>query len=71
MKKLRKITVRVTLVLPENAKVGDVAPYVREAVQCWHGSLRPPDYYHDLSGDHPGHPMFLLDSDTVKVMRIK
>ena len=61
------VRVVIELEKPEDASFEDIASYVEDAVATWCGSLRPPRGY----GPHDdGDPMFELDRDTVKVIRV-
>jgi hypothetical protein len=68
MHKSRRRDFRVSVVIPAGVTIPDMREYILEAVQTWHGSLRPPCSYSD---DDPGDPLFSLDASTVRVNAIR
>lgn len=59
---------KVSLDVPDDARIADCIEYIEEAVQTWRGQLRPPG---SIDDSDPGHCMWELDPDTVKVTTLR
>jgi hypothetical protein len=59
------ITLQVKMPLPHGATPADAVRYAREALNCWSGSLMPPQDNED------GDPMFGFDKATVRLIKEK
>ena len=64
----RRVTFRVSFLLPPSATIADARAYIVDAVSTMKGCYRPPGGYDDTD---PGDAMWNLDRATVKVTRIK
>lgn len=63
----RRLSFRVSLLLPDGATVQDVKDYVEAAVQDWSGQFRPPGGY---GPDDPGDPLWRI-GDTARVTKLR
>lgn len=63
-----RITFAVSLVLPPGARAAAAREYIEDAVASWRGQLRPPGGYDD---NDPGDQLFNLDTDTIRVTRLR
>jgi hypothetical protein len=52
---MKKETYLVELVRPHGVSITEMSGYIKEAVETWAGSFRPPASYGD---DDPGNPLF-------------
>lgn len=64
----KRVTFKVSFILPEGATVGRARDYVEDAVSTMNGSLMP--YGADHEDPDAGDPMSYLDGDTVRVTRL-
>ncbi len=62
----RRVSFRVSLLLPSDATVQDIKDYVEAAVHNWCGQFRPPGGY---GPDDPGDPLWRI-GDTARVTRL-
>lgn len=58
---MRRRAFKVTLVLPEDVSMADMAAYIQDAVASMKGSSFPGDDEQD------GDPLFFLEGDSIKV----
>lgn len=63
-----KLEFRITLTRPPRATIAEVRDYILEAVQSYRGGLHPP--FAEDEND-PGDPLFELDRNSVKIVRLK
>lgn len=56
----------VKLDVPQEATVDDCLDYIKDAVQTYRGSLRPPGAYDD---NDAGDSMWDLNTDTIEVVK--